>query len=327
MNNNYKDFILKYIRETLGFNAYIENLPATPFKEIPLYLKYTNSYYLLRFEGYRLILSFSQEKTQKTALQLKKQSQVIHKNTGMKVVFGMDKQSPLLRKRLIQEKINFIIPGGRLYLPELLIDLKEIIPKPKYFPDFLSPSAQFLLLYHLQIEHLDSLSFKEIAQKLGYSPKTITQTAKELKAKDICRVSGSKEKRFSFEVSRRQLWKMAEPYMHSPVYKVFYANSKETPFFRKAGNSAFSNYSTLSFTEKTTVAIYQPRFDELLKSKYWNFLDEVEGDLQIEVWRYDPCALSLNGYVDILSLYLCYKDENEDRINAELKELIQKKVW
>ncbi|MDR1437079.1 MAG: hypothetical protein LBI65_03060, partial [Candidatus Symbiothrix sp.] len=166
MNNNDKDIILNYIHEILGFNVYIENLPATPFKEIPLYLRSANSYYLLRFEGYRLILSFSKEEKQKTALQLKKQSQVIFKNTGMKVVFGMDKQSSLLRKRLIQEKINFIIPGSRLYLPELLIDLKEIIPRPKYFPDFLSPSAQFLLLYHLQIEQLGAFSFKEIAQKL-----------------------------------------------------------------------------------------------------------------------------------------------------------------
>jgi hypothetical protein len=327
MNNNYKELIQKYIHETLGFNVYVDKLPDTQLKEIPLYLRYTNSYYLFRIEGYRFILSFEKDKVSKTALQLKKQSQAIFKNTGIKVIFGMDKQSPLLRKRLIQEKINFIIPGGRLYLPELLIDLKEIIPRPQYFPEFLSPSTQVLLLYHLQIENLESFSFKEIAKKLNYSPKTITKAAEELMAKGFCKVKGTKEKRFLFESNRRQLWKFAEPYMQSPISKIFYTNPKYNPSFCRAGDSSLSHYSSLSLSEKPTFAVYLLLFNELMKSEYWDFLDEIEGDERIEVWKYNPSLLSRNGYIDLLSLYLCYREDDNERIKAELRELIQKKTW
>jgi biotin operon repressor len=327
MNNNYKDSIEKYIHETLGFNVYIEKLSDVYLKAIPLYLKYSDSYYLLTLDGCRFILSFNKDNVPKTALQLKKQALSILKNTGVKVIFGMEKQSSLLRKRMIQEKINFIVPGSRLYLPELLIDLKEIIPCPRYFPDFLSPSTQFLLLYHLEVEYLDSFSFKEIAEKLCYSPKTISKVAEELKAKDFCKVTGTKEKRFLFGMSRKQLWKMIEPYMQSPIYKVFYTNPTEEVSFCLAGNSALSYYTTLSLTGKTTYAIYYLKFDQIMKSKHWDFLDEVEGDERIEVWRYNPHLLNMNGHIDLLSLYLCYRDGGDDRIKLEIRELIQKKNW
>jgi hypothetical protein len=326
MNSNYKDAIIKYLHDTLGFVAYIEKLPDTQLKRLPLYLKYTNLYYKLELDSHKLILVFAKDKVLKTALQLKKQSQIISKSMEMKVVFGMERQSPLLRKRLVQEKINFIMPESRLYLPELLTDIKEVKTKSPVFPDLLSPSAQLLLLYHLSVDSIEQFSFKEIAQKLGYAPKTITKIAAELKEKDICKITGTKEKRFSFDTNQKQLWKIVEPLMQSPVYKTFYSNRKKDLYFYRAGASALFHYFPSFSPEKTAYAIYRPEFESIKENKYWDFLDEVEGDIQIEVWKYNPALLSNNGYIDLFSLYLCYRNGNDDRIKVEIREMIQKTI-
>jgi hypothetical protein len=326
MNSNYKDAILKYLHDTLGFIAQIEKLPDIQLKGLPLYLKYSNLYYILELDSHELILAFSKDKISKTALQFKKQSQIISKSMEKKVIFCMDSQSSLLRKRLIQEKVNFIMPGSRLYLPELLTDIKEVTAKPSIFPERLSPSAQLLLLYHLEVDSLDAFSFKEIAQKLNYAPKTISKIAVELKERDLCKVIGTKEKRFSFDVNPKQLWKIAEPQMQSPVYKTFYSNRKSGLYFCRSGASALFYYLSLYSPERTVYAIFRPEFETVEKNKYWDFLDEVEGDIQLEVWKYNPALLSNNGYIDLLSLYLCYRDSNDERIKVEIREMIQKTI-
>jgi hypothetical protein len=326
MNSNYKEAIIKYLHDTLGFVAHIEKLSDIQLKELPLYLKYANLYYVLELDGHKLLLAFTKDKVSKTALQLKKQSQIISKSMRMKVIFGMDTQSPLLRKRLVQEKVNFIMPGSRLYLPELLMDIKEVASKPPIFSEQLSPSAQLLLLYHIQVDSLEPFSFKEIAQKLGYAPKTITKIATELKGKDFCKVTGTKEKRFSFEINRKQLWKIVEPHMQSPIYKTFYSNRKKDLYFYRSGASALFHYFPIYSPEKTVYAIFRPEFEAIEENKYWDFLDEIEGDIQIEVWKYNPALLSSNGYIDLLSLYLYYRDSNDERIKVEIREMIQKTV-
>ncbi|MDR0506054.1 MAG: hypothetical protein LBH32_04455 [Dysgonamonadaceae bacterium] len=327
MNNNYKQKLLNYLNDTLGFNVSIEKLPDAKLRELPLYLRQSDFYYTMDIEDHKFLLLFSKNDTHKTALQLKKHFQIISKNLGMKVVALMDTQSPLFRKRLIQEKVNFIVPSGRLYLPELLIDLKESIPNVGIFSEFLSPSAQFLLLYHLQMEYLESFSFKEIAKKLGYSPKTITKIANELQMKDICKIDGTKEKRFVFEKNRWQLWRSVEKQMQSPVYKAFYVNNNELPLHLSA-TAALIYYSSMPFSEEQNVyAIYKPEFEKLKEENYWEYIDEVEGDMLIEVWKYNPKLLSRNRYVDLLSLYLYYRNDSNEMTKAKMSELLLKKTW
>ena len=122
----------------------------------------------------------------KTAGQLKKQSQAMSNLLNLPVAFVMDNQSSQLKRRLIQEKIGFIVPESQVYLPQFLISLTENARPVHSFPELLSPSAQLLLLYHLQKEYLEPFSLKEIAQKLDYTPKTITKIAAELKSKNLC---------------------------------------------------------------------------------------------------------------------------------------------
>ena len=51
------------------------------------------------------------------------------------------------------------------------------------------------------------------------------------------------------------------------------------------------------------------------------------GDIKVEVWKYSPTLLSENGIVDKLSLYLCMKDYDDERIQLECDTLIEGMTW
>ena len=51
------------------------------------------------------------------------------------------------------------------------------------------------------------------------------------------------------------------------------------------------------------------------------------GDIKVEVWKYSPALLSENGIVDKLSLYLCMKDSDDERVQLECDTLIKGMKW
>jgi DNA-binding Lrp family transcriptional regulator len=320
------DDVLKYLKDTLGLSGTVKKAPESLLNKLPLYLIHAYNYSLLEIDGGSFLLAEEENMNPKTAEQLKKQAKAIFHHTDLPAVFVLYNQSMQMRRNMIRNRISFIVPENQLYLPELLIYLKENNRQIHPLSEFLTPSAQLLLLYHLQVEHLEEFSFKEIAEKLGYSPKTITKIAEELKAKKICRVTGTKEKRFAFDVGRKQLWKMSEPQMQAPVIKSYFTGLKDKWNFCKSGDAALAHYTFLSDTGKEAYAVYKVAFEELREKEYWEYLDEIEGDIRIEVWKYNPSLLSNNGYIDPLSLYLCYRDDHNERVEAEMKELIDKNV-
>lgn len=322
------DNVLKYLQEIVGLTGIMKNISLETLKKLPLYLSHAYHYSLFEMDGHSfLFVAEKNNSNTKTASQLRKQSQAIIQYIKLPVVLVLYNPSAQVRRKLVQDRINFIVPDTQIYLPDLLISLKEINNKPQVFLEQLTPSAQLLLLYHLQVEHLDDFSFKEIAEKLNYSAKTITKIATELKTKNLCKVAGRKEKRFVFDVGRKQLWKMAESQMQSPIIKSYHTNRKENPNFFISGDMALAHYTFLSETGKINYAVYKNLFEELKRNNYWDYLDDVEGEVAIEVWKYDPLLLSSNGYIDSLSLYLCYRGDINERVQMELEKLISNKIW
>ena len=90
---------------------------------------------------------------------------------------------------------------------------------------------------------------------------------------------------------------------------------------------ALAHYTFLADTGRLMYAVYKNEFEELKENGYWEYLDETDGDIQVDVWKYNPRLLSENGYIDPLSLFLCYREDSNERVEAELKELINKKKW
>ena len=65
----------------------------------------------------------------------------------MPVVYVTTTLASYERKRLVQQKVPFIVPGNQLYLPELAIDLREYFRRRSVPPtNGFSPSTQAMLI-------------------------------------------------------------------------------------------------------------------------------------------------------------------------------------
>ena len=127
------------------------------------------------------------------------------------------------RKRFIQRRIPFVVPGRQAYLPVALIDLREnakggqrLLDEPK---ERLSAPAQVLVLYHLQTQRdSDEWPLSKWVDVLGYSRSTLTRVYKELATASLCRaVASGRHVTLVFPRQRRELWESARPHLGSPV--------------------------------------------------------------------------------------------------------------
>ena len=71
------------------------------------------------------------------------------------------------RKRLIDHRVPFIVPGNQLYLPSFGMDLREFYRKLHETPETFSPAAQVVLLYLLLRAPTGPHTPNELAKRLG----------------------------------------------------------------------------------------------------------------------------------------------------------------
>jgi hypothetical protein len=232
------------------------------------------------------------------------------------------------RNRLIQKGVSFIIPGKQSFIPNLFIDLKDYLKPEKQPKGHLQPAAQVLLLYHMQIQSLQQFNYKKLSEILNYSYITITRAVENLLSFELCKVTETKERELIFELNKKDLWDKALPLLTSPVKKTVFVNdSIPDEYLFKSNISALSYYTEISDNSKSYFAINQNDFKELHKEGIVKMFSEYDGTNYIELWKYNPKVLTKNRYVDPLSLFLIFKDSNDQRTEIELEKLINKILW
>jgi hypothetical protein len=119
----------------------------------------------------------------------------------------------------------------------------------------------------------------------------------------------------------------------NPIIKTVYIdNLPENYPFLKSNLSALSCYSDINSANQQYYAIEKTEFYKLIKSGLIEAYNEYEGDYALEIWKYDPKILAdkfskSHQLVDPLSLYLCFMNSSEARIEIALDEIIAKFIW
>ena len=212
----------KYFKDTLGINININLLAPEKLRTLPIFIAEEYELRLTKLYHQELLLVFV--KNEFTTEKLKRHLDIIKSTVNLITVAVINHIEAYNRLRLIEKKISFIIPGKQMYMPDLLIDLKEFGNKPKEQPQVMQPAAQFLLLYHLQVDSLEGINLKGIAEKLNYNAMTITRAAYYLVNSVLCTLQGTKDKFLHFDLNKMELWKRAEPLMNNPIKKsTFYS--------------------------------------------------------------------------------------------------------
>lgn len=313
-----------YFDTTLGVDVVIMPLNEERTKGLPFFVKSNYKLFTTQLFGCELILVETKEAI--SADRLKKQLDIIHADIQLPVIAILKPTEAYNRSRLIQKKVSFVIPGKQMYMPSLLVDLKEFGVSKEQKSEFLQPSVQLLLLYHLQVETLDGLNLKKIAEKLEYNAATITRAMKYLLINDICTLAGTKDKFVQFNFSKKELWTKTEAMMFNPIKKSSYFTGILNDMdLRKTNINALSQYSDLN---PSLIHFYaaKPGTIQLLKEEYPNQVGQMDGDVCIEEWKYNPAKLSQTEFVDRLSLYLCFRESKDERIENALEQLTES-VW
>jgi hypothetical protein len=255
------------------------------------------------------------------------------------------------RHRLIQLRIPFIVPGRQMYLPDLLIDLREHFAAQRSKPvRYLSPSAQVIFLIALEQRIGGFESALQMADRANYTAMTVGRAMDELEAVGLASIiRNGKNKALSFssaneKIDWRALWDKALPHLRTPVRRSFPLYTYRPALLEKAhlgGLSALARYSTLNEPSKTVWAISA--------DYYRNNTVELEGAQAagidwgketLEIWTYDP-GLSAEGrsswirdpesqrggVVDRLSLFLALREETDERVQQALERMIEEIKW
>jgi hypothetical protein len=325
----------------MGIQPTATPLAKSYLERLPIYIHETFKLYSINLFNTGIILAELKNEDELSIQQTEKQVQQIKNLLNVKVVVVLENIQAYNRKRLIEKGINFIVPGKQLYMPDMLIDLREsfVHPKVKQKNETLLPSAQFILIYHIihrnQQWKLEEHPFKEIAQKLAYTPMAITNAIDNLKYHELIEVEGEKEKFIRFRYDRHKLWNIAhqQNILVNPVIKTVYVDEKpESLFLLQSNASALPEYTDLNPSRQEYFAIEKTVFYGLQKSNALVNMNEYEGRYALEVWKYNPLTLvdelpNDMAVVDPLSLYLSVKESRDERIEMALEQILEKFIW
>jgi hypothetical protein len=320
------DKLQKYINEALGIELKYLAFPKNELNKLPVYLRNNNLKTGIILERRIIIVMVSKERDFTTG-QYRKQADIFENTLGMPVVFVLENIEAYNRARLIQKRVAFIVPQKQMYLPFMFTDLKEYKQIKYKKVEKLFPAAQCLLFYYLLRNDITGINFKTLAEQLNYGQMTITRAAGALTELGLCKITGGKDKSLIFEKGKMQLWNEVQPFLISPVKKIEYADSlNDTGLVFITDIPALSHYTNIADDGKTSFAVSMNVFEVLQKEKIIRFAGGKEENITLQIWKYDPGILTKNRYVDPLSLYLTLKDLNDERVEGELKKLLDN-LW
>ena len=319
--------VINYINEVLGIKVTYKKAAPEKLKNLPFFLAKGYDFGEIKLFNHRIVLMIIKDNF--TTEVLRTHLIKVQKTLNALVVAVLPPVDAYKRLRLIEKKVPFIVPGKQIYMPDLMISLKEhgnIRVEDKQ-PANMQPAAQLILLYHLQVEPLEGLNLGAIAEKLRYNPMTITRAAFYFHNTGLCKIEGTKEKFLKFEKTKRELWDIAEPKMINPINKTqFYTGYTLDQNLKKTNINALAHYTEVN-DDQTEFYAMRPGYGRFIGGVNLKPIDPMEGNICIEEWKYDPCLLTRIDFIDPLSLYLCFRENKNERIEMALENLIDKFPW
>lgn len=296
----------------------IDIIPVSESEKKKLWPRITVTFniYTFSYNELEMLLMKNNEEISYTPLQQRKIAERIEDILHLPTVFYFENLPTYERDRLVAQGVYFIVGNKFAYLPILFAN-RRLGNKVEGGNELL-PSAQYILLLHLQMYSLNGSSLKDLEKISPYKYATISKAIQQLRAKGLVETEkvGRSDSLLKFDSDPRNTWEKAQPYLTSPVKKVVYL-PKEIDYGKVGGISALSHYSMLT-PENIPTRVFT-KFENKLTSTY----EDVQ---RIEIWKYPP-IIKEEGYVDKLSLFLSLKDDKDPRVEKELEIMINQMPW
>jgi hypothetical protein len=320
---------VKYLETNLDLRLHVSS-PRKP-GNYPFYLTQDYTFYDAEILGHAYILQVKNSPKEITPSDLKKQWEKLRSlSNDVYPIYVTPSMTAFNRKRLIQQKIPFVVPGNQMYLPDLGLDLREYFKHKRQPREYLSPSAQHCLInFLLDTEQRESTP-SQLAKKLNYTVMTMSRAIGQLvsfKLGEEQKEGG--ERFFRFIESRQGMWEKARELLRDPISQIKWVEVEniEKWNLQLAGESALSRLSDLNPPRIPCYAVGRSKWKEMQKDGISISERPDPGDIQLQVWRYDPDITAQDGMVDPFSLYISLRSEKDERVQGALEELIGGHQW
>ena len=320
--------LAKYLANSLGIKMTVTPWPGV--ERLPHYLKSSYRFMSAKILNLNCLFMIDLNDQEQPPAVINKRLASVQEKFPSEIIYVRERMTTYNRKRLIEHKVPFIVPGNQLYIPMLALDLREHLKKLRSKITYLGPAAQTLLI-HLLLKEPDQVTVTPsgIAPKLGFTVMTASRTFDELESFGIGAIATEGRRRCLKIMSRRDEWKKALPFLRSPV-----VSSHDVTLTKKiglepiSGFSGLAHYSNLAEPTQKTIAMDSENWRGLKKQGRVVELAYPEPDsINIEVWRYNPDLFAKEGVADPLSIFLSLRNETDERVESSLGEMMDDISW
>ena len=328
--------IQSYLHETLGVNVKVQAWPGAA--KLPYFLQAAFDMRQIKLLDHNVILAIDRHPHQPGLAGVRTQLDKLGQLAKSAVVYVTVALASYERRRLIEQKLPFIVPGNQMYLPGLGLDLREHFRQRALAPaTALSPAAQAMLLAVLMRQPwCAEWQPAEVVKQLGYTAMTLSRSVKELTAAGIAtlRIDG-KARWLRIESGAAETWEQVLPLLRSPVKRRIWikpAARWKPPSLPLAGLSALAKYSMLAEPPYPVYAVSPQDWKALSNADFETLPEPLPGACEWELWHYAP-APGAGGKtagprsVEPLSLALSLQGDVDERVQLALDELKEHFPW
>lgn len=309
--------------------------------KLPLFLKNDYGYRPIELFGHPCLLMSAHDEEQ-TPAGIRKHWEVVSRAFNGDVIYLTQAVAAYDRKRLIEQRVPFLVPGNQLFLPMLGIDLRERFKALRQKSQAaMSASAQAIALREILQGDCSGVPAYRLADLLGYSQMTISRAVKELVDCQLVEVNKNGRTKSPFFLKKgKALWDDVRTLLRNPVRKRVGLVFPGDPYFprRLSGLSALAHYSDLAEQGVRCFALTSSEFKSLTAmadvevlntDPSWKpilFPKQGHQVIAVEVWAYDPGVVSVNPtVVDPLSLWLSFEasKHTNERVYAARERLLE----
>ncbi len=320
-----------YLQEILGIDSRVRAWPGAG--KLPYFLQDTFEVRELKLLDRQFLLAIDKRPDKPGVAKLRGQLDKLRQLAGMPAVYVTGALASYERKRLIEQKMPFLVPGNQLYLPDLGIDLREYFRKPPAAAGTaLSPATQAMLMtVLLRSPWRSEWQPAEVVSELGYTAMTLSRAVKEISAAGIATLRTEGRARWLHtDRTAAQTWEHAKPLLRSPIKRRFWSrpvSGWEAPQVRLAGLSALARFSMLSEPQWQSYAVSPTQWKIATQAGIEVLPEPAPGACEWELWHYNPALVPSSETVDPLSLTLSLQSSTDERVQLALNELKERFPW
>ena len=316
--------IQRYLHDTLGLRAGLR--PWTGAGKLPYFLQEAYAIRQLMLHGHSVLLAQDKRTHRPKLTDLRTQIERLRAAAQIPVIYVTDALASYERKRLVEQRVPFLVPGNQLYLPDLGIDLREYFRQPKAEAGTaLSPATQAVLISLLLSKPWrNDWVPAEMVAKLGYTPMTLTRVLRELATAGLAEVRRQgRARHLHTEGTPQELWERARKPMRSPVKRSVWVptTTKNAPALRLAGLSALARLTQLADPPWPVYAVGPNEWRKAKLDGLKLLPQPADGCSEWQLWAYSPELARGTRVVDPLSLTLSLEQGADERVQMALDEL------